>query len=109
MGYDCGQVVKNPLKSNIARGCVIMSVNFLPWWSATGSCPNVTQCAFRARDKLFTVSTAHRGKKGGVSNEQMEATMTCSGTLLDGPESGSSVAGDITPKACLVTLTTVVP
>lgn len=74
-----------------------------------GSCPNVTQCALRAGDKLFTVSIAHRGKKGGVSNEQMEVTMTCSGTLLDGPESGSSVAGDITPKACLVSLTTVIP
>lgn len=30
--------------------------------------------------------------------------MTRSGKLLDGPESGSSVDGDITPKACMTGL-----
>lgn len=44
-----------------------------------------------------------------VLKEQMEVTMTCSGKLLDGPESGPSVDEDITPKACRMNVTEDVP
>lgn len=64
------------------------------------------QCALGAGDGLFTASITHRWK-GVVSNEQMEMTMMCAGKLLDDPESGSSVGRDITPEACMVSLTRV--
>lgn len=68
-----------------------------------GGCPNVIQSVPGAGDKLFRVSIAHRPK------EEEEVAMTGSGELLDGRESGSSVDGDITQKACVMGVTRAVP
>lgn len=51
----------------------------------------------------FSVLASHR-LKHSVLNEQMVVTMT-----LGGPESVSSVDEDMTPKACRMSVTKVVP